>query len=488
MIYKVPSIKISEDIQENLNSIEKVIDDLNARRDKGLSKDLLVKLKKQLLISQVYHSNAIEGNNLSLRETELILNGMVINERPLKDEIEARSLANATDYLYKLIDGREPLTKRTVLELHGLIMKDIPNINSGQFRKEEVKIKGSEHTPPHFNDVDLHIDELFQWMNRNSHKYHPLIMGAVIHHWMTWVHPFSDGNGRVARLFLNFYFLQKGYPEVIIKITDRDRYYNSLIDGDNGDVIQLVELLADNIRESINIYEELINEDERQKAWLKEYKNISEPLYEKAKSKHSFQYEVWKNQISVFKTLLTENINGISDFLPQLDINIKEFEILSFNQYLDILEDRKVTNTWYLSLRIFDLNKHDGLNFIFYFERLYRSKVLNLLGTDAKNKTGYKARKHLTPQIKLYISTRKNNQSNYLDSRIDLVNIGTWKDQLSFGVMNRRFHIREGQKPKLDTISENPGLVIRHFIDQILNIYFDVSRKNKKRATTRAHK
>jgi Fic family protein len=99
MDYKVPLLDTNPDLTENLNNIEKIIDDLNDRRDKGLDELLDKKLKKQLLISQVYHSNAIEGNKLSLRETELILEGMVINERPLKDEIEAQSLANATDYL-----------------------------------------------------------------------------------------------------------------------------------------------------------------------------------------------------------------------------------------------------------------------------------------------------------------------------------------------------------------------------------------------------
>jgi len=210
MEYEISTTKFSDELSEGLKNIEKVIDDLNKRRDAGLSSDLLQKLKQQLLISQVYHSNAIEGNNLSLRETELILNGMVVNERPLRDEIEARSLANATEYLYKLIDGSEPLTKRTLYELHGLIMKEVPGINHGQFRKEEVTIKGSEHHPPHFNDVEPHVDEMFKWMNRNSHKFHPLVMAGILHHWMTWIHPFSDGNGRVSRLFLNFLSSTKG--------------------------------------------------------------------------------------------------------------------------------------------------------------------------------------------------------------------------------------------------------------------------------------
>ncbi len=187
MNYKIPIITESEDLVESLNNIENVINDLNIRRDQGLDEELEDKLKKQLLISHVYNSNAIEGNKLSLRETELILNGLEVNERPLKDEIEAKSLANATEYLYSLIDGREPLTRRTLLEIHGLILADLPNIEAGKFRHEEVTIKNSEHIPPSFLMIDSHVDQLFQWMNRNSHKYSPLIMGSILHHWLTWI-------------------------------------------------------------------------------------------------------------------------------------------------------------------------------------------------------------------------------------------------------------------------------------------------------------
>jgi Fic family protein len=480
MEYQIPKSDLNPEIAENLKNIEKVIDQLNQRRDKGLSPELAMKLKKQLLISHVYHSNAIEGNKLSLRETELILEGMTINERPLKDEIEARSLANATEYLYKLIDGREPLTKRTLLELHGLVMKDIPGINSGQFRAIDVKIKDSEHTPPDFLEVDGHVDKLFQWMNRNSHKFNPLIMGAIIHHWMTWIHPFADGNGRVARMFLNFYLLQKGYPEIIIKITDRDNYYNSLIKADNGDICDLIELHADNIRESINIYEELLNEDERQKAWKLKYKELSESQYKQAKETYAFQYEVWKNQVSVFKALLLENVKDISGYLPHLSFSVKEYDILSFSQYLDILEDRKVSNTWYISLVIYDKNKHDGMGFIFYFERFKYSRPLSILSTKSEDKSSQKISIESKPQIKLYVTARKNQQSQNLKGEIDLINIGTWGDQLSFGLRNTKKGFgRFNKRANVITVKENPGKIVRMFIDQILKYYFSVDARTK---------
>ena len=479
MIYKIPSISLSAEVTENISSVEKIIDALNVKRDQGLSKELLDNLKRQLLIKQVYHSNAIEGNKLSLRETELILNGMVINERPLKDEVEARSLAIATDYLYKLIDGREPLTKRTLLELHSLIMQNIPGINSGQFRKEEVQIKGSDHKPPHFNDVDCHVDELFQWMNRNSHKYPPSVMGAILHHWMTWIHPFSDGNGRVSRMFLNFFLLQKGYPEIIIKISDRDAYYNSLINGDKGNLSDLIELLSDNIRDTISAYEELINEDQRQKAWLAKYKELKTEKYEEAKSTHSYEYEVWKNQMLVFKTLFKKNLLEVGQLLKNLDVTYKDYEPITFSQYLDLLEDRKVSNTWYMSVKIHDSLSHESLTLVFYFERLYVSKILNFLKNEKNNPRGFKTKKFIPPAIKLHISARRNGLAIDLDRNVDLVNIGTYKDQLSFGIVDRTVKREAWQKPKLESRTDNPGMVIRGFIDQLLDLYFDLKTKKK---------
>jgi Fic family protein len=478
MEYQVPQNDLNPELVENVKNIEKVIDQLNQRRDKGLSPELSIKLKKQLLISHVYHSNAIEGNKLSLRETELILEGMSINERPLKDEIEARSLANATEYLYKLIDGREPLTKRTLVELHGLIMKDIPGINAGQFRTTEVRIKESEHVPPSFFEIDRHVDKLFQWMHRNSHKYSPLIMGAIIHHWLAWIHPFADGNGRVARMFLNFFLLQRGYPEVIIKIGERDRYYNALIKADKGDIADVVELLADSIRNSISVYEEMLNEDERQQAWKLKYKELSDTQYVKAKETFSFQYEVWKNQIAVFKALLLENIRDIGGYLPNLYFSVKEYDILSFSKYLDILENRDVSNTWYMLLNIYDKTKHDGMSFVFYFERFKYSRPLSIVSDEQSEQSPSNFKVESKPQIKLYVSARKNQKSVRLSDNIELVNIGTWGDQLSFGIKSNK-KISGKWVRKIHTIKENPGKIVRRFIDQVLENYFnDATNKN----------
>jgi Fic family protein len=472
MFYKIPNISANLDLNESLKNIEKIIDNLNKRRDNGLNSELEKKLKQQLLISSVYNSNAIEGNKLSLRETEIILNGMVINERPLKDEIEARSLANATEYLYRLIAGREPLSKRTLLELHSLIMENVPNIEAGIFRKEEVTIKNADHKPIYWADVEQEIDDLFKWMNRNMHKYDPIIMCSILHHWLAWIHPFSDGNGRVSRLFTNFFLLQKGYPEIVIKISDRDNYYDSLINGDNGDITCLVELFSDKLRQTVNIYEEFLNEYEREKTWKEKYKKLGDDGYIKAKETYSYQYEVWKSQLNVFKALLFENIKELEELLPQLTFYKKEYDILSYSQYLDIIEDRKVSNTWYIIISIHNKTNGKDMGFIFYFERFKFSSRVNF----SKDKP----KKEDKPEIKLFVSARKDQVSIRMERSVELVNVGTWGDQLSFGVHNLKWEPQKkstNNRASIITIRENPSKIVRTFLDQILYSYLDIGKK-----------
>lgn len=474
MHYVIPAMSADLDLSDNLKNIEKTIDNLNKRRDNGLDPELEQRLKKHLLISSVYNSNAIEGNRLSLRETEIILEGMSINERPLKDEIEAKSLSNATEYLYSLINGAEPLNKRCLFDLHSMIMANIPNMNGGAFRRDDVSIKNSEHKPISWLHVAEEVDNMFMWMNRNMHKYNPIVMCAILHHWLVWIHPFNDGNGRVTRLFTNFFLLQKGYPEIVVKIGDRDKYYNALVDADKGNITKLVDLFCDKIRQTVAVYEGFLNEHDRQIAWKQKYQNIAEDKYSKAKETFSYQYEVWSNQLNVFKTILIKNVETLDKILPHITFEIKEYDILSYEQYLDILEDRKVSNTWYIVLHIFNTENKKKMNFVFYFERLKVLEKANLADAD---KTTQK------PHVKLFVVGRKSQASERLDrNNIDLVNVGTYQDELSFGVYNRNWDPKLGKdnpRSAIITVKDNPNRIIRIFLDQILYKYFDVNKKKK---------
>lgn len=466
MNYQLRDYLVDDDLKTVIKHIQDVINHLNSRRDKGLSESLRKKLFNHLKVSQVYNSNAIEGNQLSLRETELILDNMELNDKPLKDQIEAKTLNNAIDFLYNLISGDERLSRRSLLELHQIIMKGIEGINGGVYRKSDVQIKGSEHTPPSWLEVEDHIDELFKWYDSTEHLF-PIVRAAILHHWLTWIHPFEDGNGRVSRLLLNFHLMQCGYPEVIIRIEDRDQYYEALISADKQNLTPLIELIADKLLETTSIYEEFLNEEVREKEWLGKYsKTDSDKRVETIR----YNYEVWKAAMEIFKTRFEQTYKLIKDKIPNTNFNFREYNILSFNQYLDIIENRRVSNTWFFSLGMHNYEKNKKLAVVFYFERhfpSYKVKDGFYVGLDGTRKQRFKKIVDKNkPFIKLYASIRQGGQSMQLPETIDFHNVGVKGDKMVIGVRDKE--IRKYIKSE-ETNTAAP--VIRDMFDQLIETY-----------------
>ena len=484
MNYKVPIFEINGEIEESLNNIEKVIKDLNIRRDKSLSENLSAKINKHLQISHVYHSNAIEGNQLSLRETEIVLDTLSETNAKGKYETEALSLNKANDYLYDLINGKASLGKKSLLELHSLIMEG-SNEEGGIFRSKEVQIKGSNHTPPPAINVESQIDNLFQWITRSSHDFSPIVMATILHHWLTWVHPFTDGNGRTTRMFFNFFLLQRGYPMIIVKLEDRDKYYDALIDADNGNIIKLLDLFIKKSRQTVAIYEEFLNDEQRAQEWKDKYRKLAEKNkkieevgkaekdLQKIREVYQFDYEVWTRQVELFKTHLKEAIYSIDELLTDIVFELEEFDMVTFNQFLDILEGRTVTHNWYINLRIHSPKINRLVKIVFYFGMFKIREEVKLFGKPLLDEFGKQQIKQFG-HPKLYVMAREHERNYDLDiDKIDLVNIGTWKDQLSFGMRNRH-QVKTGRDyaPPILTVKDNPSKVVQNFVDQILNCYF----------------
>jgi len=465
MNYDLKEYHVDDDLKDVIKHIQAVINQLNSRRDKGLSESMRKKLFNHLKLSQVYNSNAIEGSQLSLRETELILESMEINDHPLKDQIEAKTLNNAIDFLHNLINGNEKLSRRSLLELHQIIMTGIENINGGVFRKNDVQIKGSTHTPPPWLEVEQQIDDLFEWYNSSENLF-PIVRAAILHHWLTWIHPFEDGNGRVSRLLLNFHLMQCGYPEVIIRIEDRDKYYESLIESDEGNLTPLIELIAAKLIETTSIYEDFFNEEERERAWLSKFtKQESDKRVETLR----YNYEVWKSAMEIFKARFEQTFSLIKDKIPNTNFNFREFNILNFNQYLDIIENRKISNTWFFSLGMHNYDKNKKLVIVFYFERhfpvFYKNDGL-YVGLDGVQRQRKKKFISKRSEIKLYASVRQAGQSMPLPDSIDFHNVGMKGDKMIIGVRDKE---NRGYIKSMETNIAAP--VIRDLFDQLIETY-----------------
>jgi Fic family protein len=188
--------------------------------------------------NMIYESNSIEGNSLTLRETDLVLaKGLTVSGKPLKDHIEAVNLAQAWEHVKELAAKAALLTEADLLTIHRIVLTRVEDHHAGSYRTAAVRISGSSLIPPNAVKVPDQMAQLFAEIATIKD---PLQQSAALHHGITRIHPFADGNGRSARLAMNFVLLAAGYPPISISPTERSAYYQALeaADQDNLPVFQ----------------------------------------------------------------------------------------------------------------------------------------------------------------------------------------------------------------------------------------------------------
>ena len=223
-----------------------------------ISKETLQSLRETINLEWTYNSNGIEGNTLTLRETQVVLEGITVGGKSVKEHLEAINHEKAILYLEDLVKDNKPITEWNIKNIHQLILKGIDDENAGRYRRENVTIKGATHIPPDY----IKIPELMEKLILNYetwNKYHPIIQAALLHGELVKIHPFVDGNGRTSRLIMNLDLMNHGYNPVIIKKADRLEYYEALDKAhttmDYTDFVKLINKLE---IEMLNKYLELL--------------------------------------------------------------------------------------------------------------------------------------------------------------------------------------------------------------------------------------
>jgi len=243
---------INKDLQ---NRIEEKLKELNKLRP--LPTSAVKKLQEQFQIEMTYNSNAIEGNSLTLKETFLVINeGITIKGKPLKDHLEAKDHKEALEYLYDSVEKHKKQTtsERFLRNLHQLVMQKTDREWAGKYRSSNVVILGADHKPPEAIDVSNQMEKLIKWIRNNKKKLHIIELAALVHHKLVYIHPFFDGNGRVARLTMNLLLIQKTYPLAVILKNDRKKYYQVLDKADKGNLAPFVNFIAQSVERSLDIY------------------------------------------------------------------------------------------------------------------------------------------------------------------------------------------------------------------------------------------
>lgn len=221
---------VRKSISKNLQNILDEIDALKTKLNQFRQFDSF-RIAQALELEYTFESNRIEGNTLTLRETDLVINeGLTISGKSMREHLEAINHVEAIGYIKQLMERNFPFNERELLSVHNLILRGIIPEDAGRYRRVQVMIKGSSHMPPQPFVVAKEMDDYFIWYEENKSKMHPVILAAEMHERLVTIHPFIDGNGRTSRLIMNLILLQNGYVIANIKgdYETRMNYYKTL--------------------------------------------------------------------------------------------------------------------------------------------------------------------------------------------------------------------------------------------------------------------
>jgi Fic family protein len=238
-------------MKEILKEIDLLQKEINSHRP--LNPHLLKLIREYYKIGLTYSSNSLEGNSLTESETKIVLEeGITIGGKPLKDHLEAIGHAEAYNYLLTLVNNKN-ITEDDIKKLHKFLYFRIDEKNAGIYRKNKAIITGSKYSLPNPEELNSLMTKLISRMNNIRKEKHPIEAAAVIHKEFVFIHPFIDGNGRVARLLMNLVLLQDGYNIAIIPPITRREYIESLEKAHSNDE-DFIYFIAKMVRETEKDY------------------------------------------------------------------------------------------------------------------------------------------------------------------------------------------------------------------------------------------
>ena len=241
-------------IQKLLKEVDTLQKQINRKRP--LKQKRIQLLKNYYLIGLTYTSNSLEGNTLTESETKVVIeDGLTIGGKPLRDHLEAQGHARAYDYMFSLI-SKKGLKLKDIKKLHELFYEKIDKENAGKYRDVEILITGSKYSFPKPKDIDKLMKKFEKDIKEYLNENHPVVAAARIHKDFVNIHPFIDGNGRIARLILNLILLQHGYNVTIIPTVLRAEYMESLEKAHSDDtdfILLLTKCLIESQKEWLRL-------------------------------------------------------------------------------------------------------------------------------------------------------------------------------------------------------------------------------------------
>ena len=348
--------------------LTEVADRVDTMRQVGkLSPETLKHLFNFFRIKNIYHSNAIEGNQLEQGETRLVVErGLTIAGKPLRDQAEARSLASALEYLEDLAQTDRPVVQADVRQIHKLILTGIDDQEAGRYRAVEVKISGSDYAPSEPREIPREMTEFSDWIRTSTeapNQNDAILIACAAHAWFAQIHPFIDGNGRTARIMMNLLLMRSRYPIAIITRDERARYYDALEESQVSNLSPFIHLVCESILESLEVYEQAAEEQRLRGEWIQE---MASRLGAPERGRRHNEYEVWSRAMELFRArfrVVSESLDDSSSGLYR--VYFRDFGNLDFDKYLALSSRQSAKRTWFFRIDV--VRQQQSVRHLFFF-------------------------------------------------------------------------------------------------------------------------
>jgi len=345
---------------ELLADCQKAVAEIDAARP--LTASACERLQNEVLADRVHSSAVTEGNRLSRRETLAVLSTGVIEAGAKRDELEVRNLARAIFEVERCRNESIPLTVQLMRHLNAMVLDELSE-DRGEFRLENVIISGASYQPPHFHDVPDLLVEVMRANDGAASYVDPVIHAAWLHWAIARIHPFKDGNGRVARLAQDYILLSRRCVPSALRSEDRDgAYYSALARADAGDGTELVEMTAKNVLGVADKYLAIIRDEKQRASWIS---NITVAARERIRQTHHRRFLSLQRAATAVKSEFASLAVDINEAIPDLTVRFRDYGSLEFEKFEELEQRGRASRTWYFGIE-FEL-QNLRLRYIFWF-------------------------------------------------------------------------------------------------------------------------
>jgi Fic family protein len=305
-----------------------------------LNSELEARIMQKFKLDWNYHSNNLEGNSLTYGETKaLILHGITAQGKPLKDHFEITGHNEAIEWVLDIISGNQPMTENFIRQFHEILLKEPYEVDAitpdGQPTKKMIQVGKYKSTPNHVRtktgemfyfasveETPAKMSDLIDWYRSKRSELNSIVLAAEFHYRFILIHPFDDGNGRVARLLMNFILMENNYPPVIIRTEDKENYFAALRQADAGSIEPFITYITKNLIRSLEIMiagakgEDISDTNDA----LKEFKLLQTEIVERARSNKRSRakaIESLKGQVDTILYPIMTMLN--EEFLPETE-------------------------------------------------------------------------------------------------------------------------------------------------------------------------